>query len=240
MSIHSSTIVRLFRESFTAESPDENFVQVSIGEREKLAAIIKQRLSGFNDVTVESDYEKNYYLSEEQKEQFVCEISIKDNTERYYYRSSVNFRLFINELGKVTIKHYAASAVVSNVDEILALIAGCQEAIKRKQTLASKRKKVHHLQKQGVIAQVKKLAQEEKFDFAIESDTVKIKLYVKISEKECAEIWIPFKRFRETLSHLRTTILTLRELGERGVNIKIRSLASSRFGYKNWIEYESG
>jgi len=238
MSIHSSTIARLFRESFTAEAPDENFARVSIGEREKLAAIIKQRLSNLNDVAVEN--ENNYYLAEKQKERFVCEISIKDDTERYYYRSSVSFRLFINELGKVTIKHYAASAVVSNVDEILALIAGCQEAIKRKQTLASKRKKVHHLQKQGVIAQVKKLAQEEKFDFAIESDTVKIKLYVKISEKECAEIWIPFKRFRETLSHLRTTILTLRELGERGVNIKIRSLASSRFGYKNWIEYESG
>lgn len=236
MSIHSSTIVRLFRQSFTAESPDENFVQVSIGEREKLAAIIKQRLSGFNDVVVESDYEKNYSLDEKQKKQFVCELSIKEHTERYYYRSSGRFRLFINKRGKVTIKHYAASAVVSNVDEIVALIVGCREAIKQKQILASKREKVRHLQKQGVIAQVKKLAQEEKFDFAIESDTVKIKLYVKISEKECAEIWIPFKGFSETLPHLRTTILTLRGLGERGINIKLRRLVSSRLGSKNWIE----
>jgi hypothetical protein len=119
------------------------------------------------------------------------------------------------------------------------LLAAGRARLERQQVLASKRHKVRELKSQAIIAQVKKLAKEEQFDFYAESDTQKLKLYVKLSAHECMELQIPFSKFQEALPHPHTTILGLRELYAGGIKFKLQALSSYRLHDRKWITPES-
>lgn len=227
MGIQQTTIRKLFNEHFTGEAP----IRVSDAERKKLGETIQQRIKGLKNVSV-SD---RYYLSEKEKKRLVCEFSISEPRRRYY-RNHIRFKLILNEQGELTISHYASDAPVSHIDELLSLISACQERIERQHVLRKKRKKIREFKAQAIIAQVRNLAKEEKFDFCTDTDTVKLKLYVKVSEKECIELHIPFSKFQEILPELRAAILSIKELYGKGIKFKIRRTNSYRY---KWITPDS-
>lgn len=228
MRLHGSTIKKFFREHFTGSNP----IKVTAAERKPLGKKIKQQLTGLNNISTKRHY---HYLSHHQKKRFVCEFSLRDPSARYEHYSN-NFQLIINEQDELTIKDYYAEAVVSSIDEILSFIATCQERLEEQKAKKSKREKVRKLKAQAIIAQVKKLAREEKFDFFTETDSVKLKLYIKLSEQECAELHIPFKTFQDALPHLRAAILSVRELYGRGIKFKLKS---TKNWYIDWMTHDS-
>ncbi|MDM8551926.1 hypothetical protein QUF72_17715 [Desulfobacterales bacterium HSG2] len=206
-------------------------MRVPVEERKELGKTIQQRIKGLSDVSID----KRPYVSEKDRGRLVCDFSIKDHRSRYYSYSN-SFRLILNEQGELTISHYVSDAPVSDIDEILSFIAACQEHIERQHILKGKRKKIRDFKAQAIIAQVRNLAKEEKFDFCTDKDTVKLKLYVKLSEKECIELHIPFSKFQEILPDLRAVILSARELHGKGIKFKIKSIQSYRH---KWITPDS-
>ena len=79
----------------------------------------------------------------------------------------------------------------------------------RKRALKAKRGKVRDLLAQAILAQVRKLAKEEKFDFMSETDAQKLNLFVKLSDDHAVVLHIPFKDFKQFLPQLRSVIVTL-------------------------------
>lgn len=206
-------------------------MRVLRSQREAFGETIKQRIAGLNYVSLERP---SYYLSNDDRARFVCEFSLRHPSERSY--RGTQFRLMLNKQGELTITHYSIIAVVSSIEELLSFIAACQERLERQHAQKSKRKKVRHLKTQAIIARVKKLAQEDKFDFFTETDTVKLKLYVKLSQEEFVEVHIPFNKFQAVLPQLRTTIQSLKELHGLGIKFKLNS---TRHRSIRWITHDS-
>ncbi len=231
MSLQLPTVNKFFKEKFKGENP----IRGTAEELKEFGKIVQQRIKGLNNISIKKDR----FLSEEKKKRLVCEFSVNDapDTDRYYYRGSSSFSLLVNEKGELTIDHWGANAVISDIEELMSFIFACQERVERQQAQRSKRKKLREFKTQAIIAQVKKMAKEEKFDFCTETDTVKLKLYVKLFENECIELQIPFSKFQKVLPDLRSIILSLRELHGKGIKFKFKT---TRF-YKNtgWISHES-
>ena len=119
--------------------------------------------------------------------------------ESVFYRGT-SFRLLLNDQGALTIQHdvyrqVTDTALVASVEQLLGFLMACREALERQEALASKRQKVRDLKAQAIVAQVKKLAREEQFDFYTKTDTVKLTLYVKIADDTSLELQIAFKDF---------------------------------------------
>jgi hypothetical protein len=89
---------------------------------------------------------------------------------------------------------------------------------------------------QAILAQVRKIAKEDKFDFATEVDTIKLKLIIRLSDNDYFAILIPFNQFKEVLPKLRTAIQALRETYNTGVRFKTHL----KRGYRrsDWIRHE--
>ena len=89
---------------------------------------------------------------------------------------------------------------------------------------------------QAILAQVRKIAKEDRFDFATEVDSVKLKLIIRLSDQDDFAILIPFSQFKEVLPKLRTAIRALRETYNTGVRFK----TNLKRGYRrsNWIRHE--
>ncbi len=230
MALDYRTIKKFFKEHFKGKNP----IKVTSSKRKELAETIKQRLVGLHNVSTEKH--RRYYMSKDRVNSLIYTFFINDPTSDGYY-SSNDFNFYVGEQMELTIEGSYSSAVVSDIDEVLAFISACQERLDRKNAQKRKREKVRDFKAQAIIAQVKKLAKEEKFDFYTQTDTVKLKLYVKLSDKVSIELHIPFKRFQEVLPNLQKAILALKELSASGIKFKVRSPSS--YGWHSWITHES-
>jgi len=230
MSIQTTTIRKFFREHFTGNSP----IRISYGERENLREKIRQRISGIPNVKFS---EKPYYFSEKQKDRYVCGFSVDDPDSRHSYYSSESFSLVLDEMGNLTIKQdYSEKALVSDLEEIVSFIAACKKRLERQKVLRSKRKKVRDFKAQAIVAQVRRLAKQEKFDFCTDTDNVKLKLFIKLSDTECIELQVPFSKFQEILPNLRAAVLSLREMTSTGIKFRLRGVSSY---HHKWITHSS-
>ncbi|OQY60535.1 MAG: hypothetical protein B6245_00860 [Desulfobacteraceae bacterium 4572_88] len=233
MTLQRPTIEKLFREHFKENKP----IRGTDDQLKEFGKMIKQRIGGMKNVSID-DQPRRYYYSEKDKEKLLCEITVRDKSgSRYYYRSNNDFQLMISEIGELCIKHYSVKALVSDLDEIVSFLSACLGRVERQQALRSKRKKLRDFKSQAIIAQVRKIAKEDKFDFYTETDTVKLKLYIRLFENECVEIHIPFSKFQEIIPDLRSTISSLRELYGKGLKFKLKT--ASLYTRKGWITHDS-
>lgn len=228
MSLNHSTIAKFLREQFTGKNP----IRVASSNKQAMIDQIKTCLGGLYNVDIET---QRYYHSRWETYEFLIGFSIKDTSSRYAWGHS--FSLLLNETSQLIIYHSGTTAFISNLDELVAFIDVCQDRLDRQNAQKSKRQKVRDLKAQAVIAQVKKMAKEDKFDFYTDTDTVKLKLYIRLTDREAIRLDIPFKRFQEILPQLRETIQSLRDLYASGIKFKIES---PRYLYRSgWITHES-
>lgn len=233
MQVHSSTIKKLFREHFAAAQP----WLVADLDREVLITTITQRLAGLPGVRVDRHH---YYASEKDRARFVCSIELHRPGEVSYF-SRTSFQLLLNESSALTIQHagyrrVTDAAVVASLEQLVAFLMACLESLERQAGLATKRQKVRDLKAQAIIAQVRRLAREEQFDFYTKTDVLKLTLYVKIADDESLELQIAFKDFDKALPNLRSTIVALRALHQQGIHFK---LSRSPYHKHRWISHTS-
>lgn len=232
MAIPDPTIRRLLREHFSGASP----IRVTTEQRADWATQIRQRLAGMKYVEAERN---PYYIDQREKDRFVCAFSINEPSDFRHYSDSTHFTVKTDERGQLTVGHWSHTALISNLNELVAFVTACQEVVERKQAQKSRRQKVRDLKAQAIVAQVKKIAKEDKFDFYTETDTQKLTLYVSLSDKESVELQVPFPKFEEVLPHLRASIQAVRELYARGIKFKISQFSPSSWRSQRWIRHET-
>jgi hypothetical protein len=215
MALQRSTIQKLLREGFPGAKP----LVVEPAGRQKLGAEITARLEGIDGV----DTKDSAWMPEEQKPRHVASFTLIDPEPYYYYGGRDSFRLLLDDANRLTITegHASGSRLVSDVHEIVQFVHQCRQRLERKRALQAKRGKVRELLAQAILAQVKKLARQERFDFMSETDAQKLKLYVKLSDEHAIELSIPFRHFKQVLPQLRTAIVALRQLYQSGIRYHV-------------------
>jgi hypothetical protein len=172
------------------------------------------------------------------KDGLVCQFSlVGPGVKPYDHWKILNFKVHVDQDERLTISLWRESAAVSELGEIFSLVARCQDRLLRQQAQRVKQEKVKSLKSQAVIARVKQLAREEKFDFSTDTSPRFLKLYVKLSERECAELQVPFKDFEAAVPHLRGAIQSLRGFHACGMRFGLRQL--SGYARRDWVRHES-
>jgi len=129
-----------------------------------------------------------------------------------------------------------SEAPISDIGEVVALVQAFQQRVEQQKAKAVKRQKQRDLKQQAILAQVRKIAKEDQFDFATDVDSVKLKLIVRLSKDDYFVIEIPFNRFKEVLPNLRTAIQALREVYNSGVRFKTH--LKRGYGRSDWIRHQ--
>ncbi len=232
MALDIRSINKLLKDAFNETNP----IHVNPAEREVLGASITQQLTRIEGV----DTKSYQYLPEAERARVVCTFAIPDPDSPSFYRANNNFRLVLDENDLITLKteRRGSQARVSDVDEVTQFIMQVKQRLTRRQAQRVKRQKIRDLKAQAIIAQVKQLAKAEQFDFMTQTDSQKLKLFVKLSDRDVLEIHIPFSQFQHILPQLQTTIASLRELHASGLRFNITS-GQGRFWRAEWISHQS-
>lgn len=228
------SIRKLFREDFSGKSPitiDRAHLQ---RESKRWRGLVEQ---------IDGVHVTQHPGDKDSRSRTLCRFTIPEpNTAGQYWRSD-ELRLEYDDQSRLTIHSYRAreseqSAVVSDLDEIKLFVRHVLGQYARRQAGAKKREKVRDFKSKAIVAQVKKLAKEQQFDFATSGDTVKLRLYVKLSKNDLMEISVPFKQFEKMLPKLRATIQSLRELYAEGLRFKIMPVGRLPWNLE-WIKHET-
>ncbi len=166
-----------------------------------------------------------------------CCVLLEESSDRWY-RNETHLHLLRSSEQQLWVElgFQRSPAPVSDIGEVVALVQAFLQRVDRQKAQAAKRKKQKDLKVQAILAQVRKIAKEDRFDFATEVDSIKFKLIIRLSDNDYFAILIPFNQFKEVLPKLRTAIRALRETYNTGVRFKTHI----KRGYRrsDWIRHE--
>jgi len=172
----------------------------------------------------------------------ICRFMIPNPADDTYYFRSHELRLETNDDRQLVLRSFSygsngLSALVSDCSEIENLVAAVSKRYLKRDAVEKKRAMVRQFKAKAIVSQIKKLAKEEQFDFATQSDAKKLTLFVRLSKPRLMEIDIPFNQFEETLPKLKTIIATMREFDEQGLRIRFGSDRRLRW-QTEWTEHK--
>lgn len=166
-----------------------------------------------------------------------CCVLLEESQERWY-RNQTHLHLWRSSGDQLWLElgRERSPAPISDIDEVVALARAFEQRVEQQQAKAAKRQKQRNLKTQAILAQVRKMAKEDQFDFATEADTVKLKLIIRLSDSDYFAVFIPFNKFKEVLPKLRTAIQALRETYDSGVRFKTHL----KQGYRRseWVRHK--
>jgi hypothetical protein len=118
-------------------------------------------------------------------------------------------------------------------EALRALLEALLEGLRQHVFKQRKAHKVRNLQTQAIQAQVRQIANEERFAFRIDTTARLIKIEVRLDEYNQLTLSVPFTEFENALLQLREMIVNLRALHQRRIRFK-----THQCGYRSgaWIE----
>jgi len=239
MSITSRSIQKLLRENISGGEP----LQVSPEQAQELAEDLVTRVESLAGVK-RNDHCHHYHryqggsgTSNQPTDSLCCCILLEESGERWYHHHThLHVRRSPEEQLWAELGGERSLAPISDINEVVALIQAFRQRVNQQQAQAAKRQKQKDLKVQAIIAQVRKIAKEDQFDFATEVDSVKLKLIIRLSDNDYFAILVPFNQFKTVLPKLRTAIRALRETYNSGVRFKTHI----KRGYRrsDWIRHQ--
>lgn len=219
---------QLTRSYFSGKSP----ILVAENERTALAQRLGEQLAALNHIKLETH---TYYRSEEEKVRYVVSFRVNFPKGRAWSLAYTSFTLKLDAQGQLLITDGKKEAVVSNLAEVVAFARRYQELADQSHAQESQRQKVRDLKTKAILAQVKKLAREERFSFYAVPQTRKLDLHIKLAGKKYLTLTIPFAQFQEVVPLIRNAITTLRELSAQQIRFYVSE--GSPFGshHRRWI-----
>jgi len=236
MSITSRSIQKLLRENISGKNP----LSVNSEQAKELAEDFLARVEPLAGVERDDNYHPYHHSqrgSSAPTDTLCCCVRLEESKERWY-RNHTHLYLFVSPEEQLWVKlgGERSPAPVSDLSEVVSLVQAFLQRVDRQKAQAAKRKKQKDLKVQAILAQVRKIAKEDQFDFATEVDTVKLKLMIRLSDQDYFAILIPFNQFKEVLPKLRPAIQTLRETYNSGV--RFTTHLKRRYGWSGWIRHE--
>ena len=173
------------------------------------------------------------YFSQDKEISRIQHFIIKEagDTDHYYW-DTYSFSIGINPDNVLCVRLAHDWQPLADSAELFNFIRAYQAGLQRRRAKANKQQKLRDLKAQAIIAQVKNLAKEESFDFYTQTDSVKLKLYIKLSDTQAIEMQIPFSKFQTLLPNIRTAVQALRTVHQAGIRFKI---GSARYP---WIRHQ--
>ncbi|NEQ96988.1 MAG: hypothetical protein F6K30_09720 [Cyanothece sp. SIO2G6] len=244
MSITSRSLQKLLRENIIGGAP----LTVSVEQAQELTEDLLARIEPLAGAT---HHERCHHLRRYEggsvlpnspatsppPETLCCCILLEEASDRWYHRQTHLHLLRSSEQQLwVELGGERSPTPVSDISEVVALAQAFLQRVNQQKAKAAKRQKQQDLKVQAILAQVRKIAKEDQFDFATEVDSIKLKLIIRLSDNDYFAILIPFNRFKEVLPKLRTAIQTLRETYNSGVRFKTHL----KRGYRrsDWIRHQ--
>jgi hypothetical protein len=228
-SIHPSTMGKLLREHFTGEFP------ISIkttSEQEQLISRIKAELKKLQAVRLSDSY---YVSHDKEREECSLRFALEDDLHRYYRPYCSLTLKFSEDDHCLIIEDSPRRALVYQVEQIYSFINKLKAEFDQKKAQAHKTEKINNLKQQAIIARIKEIAKEDKFEFATtwREYQNKLKVMVRLEGSILLEVDIPYSGFQEALKNLRPLIRNVNELQKLGISFKIKS--DSGYSGHGWI-----
>ncbi|HBQ99783.1 MULTISPECIES: hypothetical protein [unclassified Roseofilum] len=240
MSITSRSLQKLLRENISGTKP----LSVNLEQAKDLAEDLLARVEPLagaerhNNCHHYHRFQRRSSTEQTPSNTLCCCILLEESSERWY-RNHTHLHLFMSPEQQLWVElgGERSPAPVSDLSEMVALIQAFFQRVDRQKAQAAKRQKQKDLKVQAILAQVRKIAKEDQFDFATEVDTVKLKLIIRLSDNnDYFAILIPFNQFKEVLPKLRTAIQALRETYNSGVRFTTR--LKRGYGRSSWIRHQ--
>ncbi|RKZ51520.1 MAG: hypothetical protein DRR16_05100 [Candidatus Parabeggiatoa sp. nov. 3] len=212
MSLHPKTVAKALQEHFTGDIP---VMKAPIAHK-KLMTSIKSQLEKSKGIIISI-----YYSRRDNEPDKLCHFEVSDKEDGYY--NSDSFTLKFNENNELMIKHFSSRAMVYQIEQIYTFIDRLKVEYQKKKARQLKREKINKLKQQAIVAKVKEIAKEDRFEFSVREYSIKLKLTVRIEGGKIVEFDIPYNKFQEVLKDLRSVIQDIRELQKSGISFKIRN-----------------
>ena len=241
MSITWRSLQKLLRDNISGNNP----LTVSPEQAQELAEDLLARVESLPGAERNNDCYQYRHRSQgvpgssdpPPSDTLCCCVLLEESQDRWYHHHThlhlvrhPDQQLWVNLGGQ------RSEAPISDIGEVVALAQGFLQRIDQQKAQAAKRQKQRDLKLQAILAQVRKIAKEDQFDFATEVDSVKLKLIIRLSDDDYFAILIPFNQFKDVLPKLRTAIQALRETYNSGVRFKTHLKQSYR--RSNWIRHQ--
>ena len=113
------------------------------------------------------------------------------------------------------------------------LLEALLEQLRQQDFKAQKVNKVRNLQTQAVQAQLRQIANEERFAFYVTTTARLIRIAVRLDGNNQLTISVPFSEFEKVLPQLRETVINLRALHQRRIHFRTHQCL---YGSGTWIE----
>ena len=237
MSITSRSLQKLLRENISGGKPLSVDPEQAQDMAEDLLARVEPLPGAKRNDNCHHYSRFRVGSSAEEPPTLCCCVLLEESSDRWY-RNETHLHLLRSPEQQLWVNlGYERSPVpVSDIGEVEALVQAFLQRVDRQKAQAAKRQKQKDLKVQAILAQVRKIAKEDRFDFATEVDTIKLKLIIRLSDQDYFAILIPFNQFKEVLPKLRTAIKALRETYNTGVRFKTHL----KRGYRrsDWIRHE--
>lgn len=118
-------------------------------------------------------------------------------------------------------------------EALRALLEALLEQLRQQAFNDKKVNKVRNLQTQAVQAQLRQIANEERFAFHVTTTARLIRIAVRLDGNNQLTISVPFSEFENALPQLRETVIHLRALYQRRIHFRTHQCP---YGSSPWIE----
>lgn len=235
MSLRWQSVQKLLRDHIKGQDP----LQVSQTEALDFVKALIPQVETLPGVTYNPQcHEHNRFHDPSAKpsETMCCCLLLQEVQERWYNdKTHLHFLNTPNQRLHLKL-HGHQSEPISNSEEVIAFLRAFHARVEQQKAQLAKRKKQRDLKLHAILAQVRKMAKEDQFDFATSADHVKLNLGVRLSEQDYFVIVIPFKQIKEVLPKLRPAIQALRETYNSGVRFKTHLSQGHRLS--QWIHHQ--
>lgn len=224
-SIHPQTMAKLLREHFTGDIlPTYPF-----GEQKTLISQIKANVEKHPGIRVRPDYR---YSPDKDREERILHFCLED--QAYFYHPFCAVTLKFDTENHLIIEDLPHHALVYQLEQIDTFIDKLQEEFDKKKAHAHKKDKINNLKQQAIIARIKEIAKEDRFEFIPSRGYLnKLKVLIRMKGGILLEVDIPYNNFQEVLNQLRPLIHNVKELQKLGIAFKIKF--DSGYKGRGWI-----
>ncbi|MEM9826369.1 MAG: hypothetical protein AAF958_07255 [Planctomycetota bacterium] len=211
---------KLLRECFDA---DNDATQVDLSDRAAAIQHWSTIVGNIDGVRMSA-----YPFDRDSRSRTLCRFAIPDPHRSDSYYRGHEVRIEHDSDGFLSVRVPTGSSgsdarPLASLDQIEGFVRRVFEAYDRRFAKSRRREKVRGMKTRAMEAQVRKMAEEDGFEYSLRADQTKLSLVIELKSGQLIKLQIPFKNFNETLPEVRRIIADLGNLAAKGLKFSVMS-----------------